>query len=204
MTTTTATTPHAVRAEILRATAAELETLAAAETEHRAAIAEITAESTRLRTEHVAATRDAQARHRAVPPPPDLPDPTPHRDALHGIIQARRDVVERERAALAGSVAVVEEAWQAARPDLDARAREIAAQADALAVEYGAWHRLVRETRQADERTGSVVTTNGPSTRMGANVTAVRVLDAAAGVDLCAPHPILPPPSKGALAPRVW
>ena len=204
MTTTTAPTPQAVRAEILRETAAELETLAAAESEHRTAIEEISTEATRLRAEHQAATRDAQARHRAVPPPPDLPDPSPHRDALHRIVQARRDVGERERAALAGSVAVVEDAWQAARPDLDARAREIAAQADALAVEYGAWHRLVRETRQADERTGNTVTTNGPSTRMGATVTAADVLDAAAGVDLCAPHPIQPPSSRGALVPRAW
>lgn len=109
---------------------------------------------------------------------------------MHRLLRAREALIARQVEILAAALPEVVRAWDTARPGLDARAREIATEANSLAESYAAWHRLLSEVRRAAEQDrGAGRIRNGPSTRMRPRPTASDVLLAALGVDLCAPGP---------------
>lgn len=179
-----------LRAMVLADVEAEGQRVRAAEAEHRAALTQLATEAAQLRAEHDKAAAAARATYAAAPPMPELPDGQPHRDALHALLRARAALTTRRVQILAAALPEIVLAWDAARPLLDERAREIATQATALAEEYAAWWRLLRDARRANETSDpNKRVRNGPSERMRPRPTAVDVLAAATGIDLCGVGP---------------
>lgn len=158
-----------------------------------------------MRSDHEAACREARERHRTLPPEPAYPDVTAAQELVHRLHLEAATLSDRERDALAAALPDVEQAWQDARPALEADAVALMGDVEAYAARYVAWWSLLHAARTAAEHGPNLRVTNGPSARMGERPEPVAALLAGSrGLDLCAPTPVRRDQDRDPIRQRVY
>ncbi|MEE2528306.1 hypothetical protein V1639_04575 [Pseudarthrobacter sp. J75] len=184
-------TAEQVRAEILAPVIAEQALIMEGERAARAAMEAAQAK----RDEEMAAWRVTAAEcHRLFhpePPPPAPLEMQQHVGVLHRAVTARTKCEEWQNRLLAEHRGHIETAYRQALPELTDRTRKTPlGDADTVLDEWNGWLRLVKESRQAEERAGGRrLIHDAPTGRMRATITAADLLDAVKGADLLEPFP---------------